>query len=60
MDERQKEHALKNYLAIILGYAELLVHETPEDDPRRPDYVEIHRAAIAAVELLEGPGGAGA
>jgi hypothetical protein len=60
MDERQKEHALKNYLAIILGYAELLVQETAEDDPRRDDVVEIHRAAVAAVHLLDPTGGGGA
>jgi hypothetical protein len=59
MDEHDKEHALKNYLAIILGYAELLDQATPESDSRREDVVEIHKAALAAARLLDdqGPGG---
>lgn len=56
MDERDKEHALKNYLAIILGYAELLDQATPESDGRREDVVEIHKAALAAARLLDDEG----
>ena len=53
---REREHALKNYLAIILGFSELLLQESPQDDPRREDFEEIHKAATAAVRLLSTPG----
>lgn len=46
------EHALRNYLAIVLGYAELLLQDAADDDPRRDDYEEIRRAAVAAVQLI--------
>jgi signal transduction histidine kinase len=49
---RELEHALKNYLAIILGFSELLLQESPPDDPRREDYEEIHKAATAAVRIV--------
>lgn len=51
-DETDFEHALKNYIAIILGYADLLLDEMAPDDPRLPDLREIHKAATAAVTLL--------
>ncbi len=46
------EHALKNYLAIVLGYANLLLDEMPADDRRRADVLEIYNAAEAAAALL--------
>jgi hypothetical protein len=51
-DEGDFEHALKNYIAIILGYADLLVDDMAPDDPRLPDLLEIHKAATGAVALL--------
>lgn len=51
-DEGDFEHTLKNYIAIILGYADLLVEDMAPDDPRLPDVREIHKAATAAVALL--------
>lgn len=51
-DETEFEHELKNHLAIILGYADLLLEEMPADDPRTEDLTEIHKAATAAVALL--------
>jgi phospho-acceptor domain-containing protein len=53
MNPPDVEHALRNHLAIILGYAELLLQDTPENDPRRPDFEEIFRAARAALHLVE-------
>jgi len=47
------EHALKNYVAIILGYAELLVQDTAADDPRRADFEELYRAAVGAMKILK-------
>jgi signal transduction histidine kinase len=54
-DETHVEHALKNYLAIILGYADLLLEEMPADDPRVADLREIRNAATAATALVNSP-----
>ena len=51
-DPTDFEHALKNYIAIIVGYADLVLEAMPADDPRLPDVREIHKAATAAVTLL--------
>jgi hypothetical protein len=51
-DPTEFEHALKNYIAIILGYADLMLEDMAADDPRLPDVREIHKAATAAVTLL--------
>ena len=56
-DKPEFEHELKNCLAIILGYADLLIEEMPADDPRVEDLSEIHKAASAAVALLNNPRG---
>jgi hypothetical protein len=49
---RDDDHTLKNYLAIVVGYSELLLQESADDDPRRADFEEIYRAASEAVKLL--------
>jgi signal transduction histidine kinase len=54
-DRSRTEHDLKNHLAIVLGYAELLLQEADPGDPRRADFEEIHRAASAALELVSAP-----
>jgi signal transduction histidine kinase len=48
----EREHALRNYLAIILGYSEILLQEAAADDPRRGDYEEIQKAAQTALRLV--------
>ena len=48
----ETDHALRNQLSIILGYARLLLDECPPDDPHRADIEEIVAAANAAVEML--------
>ena len=53
---RELEHTLKNYLAIILGFSELLLQDAAPDDPRREDLEEIHKAATAAVDLVSAIG----
>jgi signal transduction histidine kinase len=53
---RELEHTLKNYLAIILGFSELLLQEAAPDDPRREDLHEIHKAATAAVRIVSAIG----
>jgi hypothetical protein len=52
MNQPDAEHALRNHLAIILGYAELLLQDAAPDDPRREDFEEIVKAARAAVQLV--------
>jgi hypothetical protein len=39
-------------VAIVVGYCELLLDEVPADSPLRADLVEMHKAAVAAMELL--------
>jgi hypothetical protein len=39
------EHAIKNHLAVIVGFCELLLGETPPEDSRHADLQEINRAA---------------
>ena len=45
-------HDFKNQLGIVLGFAELLIAETPDHDPRKADLQEIHKAAGEALKLL--------
>jgi signal transduction histidine kinase len=52
---RDVDHELKNQLAIISGYCDLLLEDTPRDDPRLADLLEIQRAAAAALQLLGQP-----
>lgn len=51
-DPDKSRHDFKNQLAIIRGFAEILIAESPAGDPRRPDLVEIHNAATTALKLL--------
>jgi hypothetical protein len=50
--ETEFEHTLKNHLAIILGYTDLLLAELEPGDPRILDIQEIHKAAFAAVAMF--------
>lgn len=50
--DNETEHALKNHMAIILGYCELMMADTPRDDPRYGDILEMHRAATAVLVLF--------
>jgi len=47
-----KVHHLKNQLAIILGFSELLLEELAADDAHRPDVLQIHQAAKSALAEL--------
>jgi PAS domain S-box-containing protein len=44
-------HDFNNLLTAILGSAQLLLHNTPEGDPRREDAEEIRQAGLRAAEL---------
>ncbi|HKP20701.1 MAG TPA: hypothetical protein VJT68_04250 [Thermoleophilaceae bacterium] len=54
---RKAVHDLNNQLAVILNYANFVIEDTPADDPRREDLLEIQRAAKrardVALEMLE-------
>lgn len=50
---RNPKHKLKNQLAIILGFADLLMQEMAADDARRADAEEIYAAAQRATALLK-------
>jgi hypothetical protein len=45
-------HRLKNHLAIVVGFADLVVAETPEGDPRFADLLEIQKAARDALAMM--------
>jgi len=51
-DDDKSRHDFKNQLAIIRGFAEILIAETPAGDRSRSDLEEIHKAAVTALELL--------
>ena len=51
-DDDKSRHDFKNQLAIIRGFAEILLDEAPVGDPRRRDLEEIHRAAVTALDML--------
>ena len=51
-DERAR-HDFKNQLAIIRGFAEILLAESPPGDRQRRDLEEIHKAAVSALALLD-------
>ena len=52
-DDDKVRHDFKNQLAIIRGFSEIMLAEAAATDPRRRDIEEIHRAAVAALELLD-------
>jgi two-component system, cell cycle sensor histidine kinase and response regulator CckA len=56
---REAVHDLDNQLAVILNYANFVLEDTPPDDPRREDLLEIQRAAQRArdvtLQLLGAP-----
>ncbi len=52
-DGDKQRHDFKNQLGIILGFSEILLAEAAAGDPRREDLEEIHKAAAAALDLLE-------
>lgn len=48
----QTRQDFKNQLSIIIGFADMLLETAAEGDPRRDDFVEIHKAAATALGLL--------
>lgn len=52
MLDPETEHTIKNHLAVIVGFCELLLADTPQDDPRHTDLQEMHRSARALMALF--------
>jgi hypothetical protein len=48
----QVVHALKNHLAVIIGFCDLLVSEAAPGDPRTRDLLEVHQAAREAIAAI--------
>ena len=51
---REAVHDLNNQLAVILNYTSFVLEDTPADDPRRDDLLEIQRAAKRARDVTLG------
>ena len=49
---REAVHDLNNQLAVILNYTSFVLEDTPPDDPRREDLLEIRRAAQQARDVV--------
>jgi hypothetical protein len=45
-------HLLKNHLAVIVGFCDLLIASATEGDPRTADLVEVHKAARQAMAVM--------
>jgi hypothetical protein len=45
-------HLLKNHLAVIVGYCDLLIADTPDGDPRKADLLDVHKAAREAMAAM--------
>ena len=52
MTDNKIRHDFKNQLAIIHGFAELLLADSTADDPHRGDLEEICKAVVTALDLL--------
>lgn len=50
--DAETEHSVKNHLAVIVGFCELLLADTPEDDRRYQDLLEVDRAARALLAVF--------
>jgi hypothetical protein len=48
----ETEHAIKNHLAILAGYCDLLLADTPADDQRHRDLDEMNRSIRALVAIF--------
>ena len=47
-------HDFNNMLTVILGYAELLLDDTPESDPKHADLAKIVQTSRSGADLVQG------
>jgi signal transduction histidine kinase len=52
IENAKTAHDVRNQLTIVRGFAELLLADMDDLDPRRGDVVEIHTAAQRALALV--------
>ena len=52
-DDDKSRHDFKNQLAIIRGFAEILLAESTPGDRQHRDLEEIYKAAVSALALLD-------
>lgn len=52
MHEPELLHQFKNYLAIVVGFCDLLLMELPDGDARHADLLEVQKAGRAAMALV--------
>ncbi len=52
LDDRQLLHQFKNYLAVIIGFCDLMLSDLPEDADLRRDVAEVRTAAQSAMALM--------
>jgi len=52
MSDNDVIHQLKNHLAVIVGFCDLLIAETADDDSRKADLLDVHKAARDAMALM--------
>ena len=45
-------HRLKNHIAVIVGFCDLVIADMPESDTRRGDMLEIQKAAYEAMAMM--------
>jgi hypothetical protein len=50
--DRPAVHQLSNDLAVILGFVELILADTPADHPHYEDLIEIRNAAVNAATRI--------
>ena len=48
---REAVHDLNNQLAVILNFTTFVLEDTPDDDPRRADLLEVQRTARRARDV---------
>jgi hypothetical protein len=49
-------HDFKHQLAIVLGCSDRLLESLGDDDPRKPDVVEIRTATVQALRIVRAQG----
>jgi len=54
--DSETEHAIKNHIAVIIGFSELLQAQIDEHDRRRADVDEIYRAATELMLIFRREG----
>ena len=50
---RKAVHDLNNQLAVILNFTTFVLEDTPPDDPRREDMLEVLHAAERARDIVQ-------